>query len=155
MGLSRSTSRPPRLAIPFQVCLINVDSRRRVTSGLIQLADCAFTPLANPVAADLDMNSYNVRETQLQDNAAPTTPPTNGVTIFAYGDKVQYVDDTGTIYQVASLADLTTYLSAYLARAGGTMTGALNMGANNITNTGTISAPAELSAAQSLPRAQR
>ena len=89
------------------------------------------------------MNSYaldNVREATLQENATPTTPPTNGVTIFAYGDKLQFVDDTGAIFQVASLADLTTYLSAYLAKAGGTMTGALNMGGNNITNAGAISA---------------
>ena len=89
------------------------------------------------------MNSYaldNVREASLQENATPTTPPTNGVTIFAYGDKLQFVDDTGAIFQVASLADLTTYLSAYLAKAGGTMTGALNMGGNNITNAGAISA---------------
>ena len=83
------------------------------------------------------MNSYaldNVREATLQENATPTTPPTNGITIFAYGDKLQFVNDTGAIYQVASLADL----AAYLARAGGTMTGAINMGAQEINNVSAI-----------------
>ena len=122
---------------------VRTDASHQLVGGLIQLSDCAFTPLANPAATDLNMNSYaldNVHEAALQENATPTTPPTNGVTIFAYGDKLQYVDDTGAIFQVASLTDLTTYLSAYLAKAGGTMTGALNMGTNDITNAGSISA---------------
>ena len=53
------------------------DGRRKVTSGLIQLADCAFTPIASPATTALDMNGHaldNVSETQLAENAAPTTP---------------------------------------------------------------------------------
>ena len=87
------------------------------------------------------MNSYaldNVHEASLQENATPTTPPANVVMIFAYGDKVQYVDDTGTIHQVVSLADLTTYSSAYLAKAGDMMTGALNMGTQEINKVSAI-----------------
>ena len=56
---------------------LHVDSRRRVTSGLIQLSDCAFAPLANPATVDLNMNSYaldNVHEATLQENDANHTP---------------------------------------------------------------------------------
>ena len=37
------------------------DGRRKVTSGLIQLADCAFTPIASPATTALDMNGHNTR----------------------------------------------------------------------------------------------
>jgi hypothetical protein len=90
-------------------------------------ADLSFVPLANPAVADLDMARHSVNDAAqilVNENATPTAPPTNGLTLFTHGDKLQYVDDTSAVYVVATASDL----SPYLLKSGGTMTGTIDMG---------------------------
>jgi hypothetical protein len=117
---------------------LKTTATKQLTSALIQLADCAFTPLTNPSAADLNLAGYsvtNVNQAVMSSNVAPTTPATNQLTLYSSGKKLRYKDDTSSTYQVATSTDLT----AYLQLIGGTMTGSVNMGTNNITNVGTVS----------------
>ena len=68
-------------------------------------------------AADLDLAEFaasDVKEVALTANAAPSVPPANSITLFTHADTLQYVDDTSTIYQVAT----TTQLGSSLPLAG-------------------------------------
>ena len=117
---------------------VRTNADRMVTSGLIQLTDCAFAPLTNPASANLNLANFaitNVKETSLQSNAAPSTPDPNMLTVYTSGDRLRYKDNTTATYQVATLSDL----AAYLLKSGGTMSGAIAMATNNITNIGSIS----------------
>lgn len=118
---------------------VRTNADRTLTSGLIQVSDCAFAPLTNPASENLDLASYaitDIKEMLLESNAAPSTPPADMLTIYTSADKLMYKDDTTATYQVATSTDLTSYLP----KSGGTMTGTINMGTNNITGTGAISA---------------
>ena len=111
---------------------VRTDASHRLVGGLIQVADCAFTPMSNPATADLDMNGQaviHVREARLNENVTPTTPPTNGLTVFTHAHKLQYVDDTSAIYQVATATDIAACLPLDGSR---TMVGSLNMGGYDI-----------------------
>ena len=57
------------------------------------------------------------------------------LTIYTSGDRVRYKDNTTATYQVATLIDL----AVYLLKSGGTLSGAIAMVTNNITNIGSIS----------------
>ena len=117
---------------------IRTNADRMLTSGLIQVADCAFVPLTNPATTNLNLASYainNAKEMLLQLNALPTTPAATLLTIYTDGSRLRYKDNTTATYQVATSTDL----AAYLLKSGGTMTGAIAMGTNNITGIGTLS----------------
>ena len=63
---------------------VRTNADRMLTSGLIQVADCAFIPLTNPATANLDLASYainNAKQMLLASNATPTTPATNMLTV--------------------------------------------------------------------------
>ena len=62
---------------------------------------------------------------------------TAGRVVTFVSDKV--VQDGGTL--LSDLATSAAVSTAYLAKAGGTMTGAIAMGTNSITNIGSISGP--------------
>ena len=57
---------------------VRTNADRMLTSGLIQLTDCNFSPLTNPASENLDLASYaitDVKEMLLESNATPSTPP--------------------------------------------------------------------------------
>jgi hypothetical protein len=117
---------------------IRTDASRELISGLIQLSDCNFVPLTNPSSTNLDLADFaitDIKELLLTANAAPSTPPAGTLTLYASGEKLMYKDDTTATFQVATSIDL----AAYLLKSGGTMSGPIAMGTNNITNAGTIS----------------
>ena len=106
---------------------IRTNADRMLTSGLIQLTDCAFVPLTNPASANLDLASYaitDVKEMLFEANVTPSTPPMDMLTLYTSGDRLRYKDVTMATYQVATSADL----AVYLLKSGGTMTGTINMG---------------------------
>ena len=42
----------------------------------------------------------DVTEILVDNNASPSTPPADSITIYANGDKLKYKDDTGTVYEM-------------------------------------------------------
>ena len=56
------------------------------------------------------------------------------LTLYTSGDRLRYKDDTTATYQVATSGDL----AAYLLKSGGTMTGQINMGQQELTNVGAV-----------------
>ena len=56
---------------------LRTDASRKVTSGLIQVADCAFTPLTNPATADLSLAGYKLTNT-----GSITQPAANSNIVF-------------------------------------------------------------------------
>lgn len=89
---------------------VKTDASKKLTTGLIQLADCNFVPLTNPATADLSMGTHSLTNTasiQLNANAAPTTPAAGVLTVYEAGDKLHYKDSAATTYQVATTADLS------------------------------------------------
>ena len=66
---------------------------------------------------------------------ANTGTGTAGRVVTFVSDKV--IQDGGTL--LSDLATLAAVAASYLAKAGGTMAGAIAMGTNNITNIGSIS----------------
>ena len=51
---------------------LRTDASRKITTGLIQVADCAFTPLTNPATTNLNLASYAINNV-----ASITTPAAN------------------------------------------------------------------------------
>lgn len=86
------------------------------------------------MTGSIDMNSQsltNLNQTILIPNVSPSLPDEDQITLYSSLSKLRYMDSTSTVHEVATVGGL----SAYLSRGGGTMTGAINMGNNNITNT--------------------
>lgn len=111
---------------------VHTDASKNLVSGLIQASDCAFVPLTNPAIADLDMAGNDITDINsllIEANASPPTPPINNLTVYEAGDKLRFKDSSATTYQVATTNDLASYLPL----AGGTMTGSINMGNQEIT----------------------
>ena len=84
---------------------VRTTAAKQLISGQIQLTDCAFAPLTNPAAVNLDLASYtitDVKEMLLELNAAPSTPPADMLTLYTSGDRLRYKDDTTATYQVAT-----------------------------------------------------
>jgi hypothetical protein len=96
-------------------------------AGQIQVSDCAFTPLTSPAP-----------EIEFSENATPTTPATNGLTLFTHSSTLQYVDDTSTIHQVATSTDLGAYLPL---DGSGTMAGDVKMGGQSVTGIASVAGP--------------
>ena len=116
---------------------IRTNPNKELISGLIQLDDCNFNPISNPLSTDLDLASYaitDVKQILLENNVTPSTPPTDMLTLYTSGDRLRYKDDTTATYQVTTSGDLVTYLS----KSGGTMTGPINMGQQELTNVGAV-----------------
>ncbi len=116
---------------------VKTSATKQLTSGQIQVADCAFVPLTNPATSDLDLASNDItdiNQLMLEANASPSTPAINNLTIYEAGDKLRYKDSAAATFQVAT----TTDIASYLPLGGGTMSGTLNMGAQNLTNVGSI-----------------
>jgi hypothetical protein len=89
---------------------VKTDAGKQLTTGLIQLSDCAFVPLTNPATADLDMGDNaltDVKDMLLAANASPTTPPVGQLTVYEASDKLRYKDSNAITYQVATTADLS------------------------------------------------
>lgn len=106
---------------------VRTDATKQLISGLIQLSDCNFVPMTNPATSDLDMGDLaitDIAESLYTSNAAPSTPAMDMLTVYTFGDRLCYKDDTTATYTVAT----TTDLAAYLPLNGGTMTGSINMG---------------------------
>ncbi len=83
--------------------------------------------------ADEDID--NIGQANLSANGAVSTPGFGDIGLFTTGDSIlRYVDAGASLHQVATSADL----GAYLPLAGGTMSGAINMGAQEIGNVSAI-----------------
>ena len=116
---------------------VRATANRELTSGLIQLADLNFSVATNPMTTNFDMGNQDitdVKEMLLVANAAPATPPMGMLTVYEASDKLRYKDSSTATYQVAT----TTDLASYLPKAGGTMSGAINMGTKEINNVAAI-----------------
>jgi len=116
---------------------VRTSATHSLVSGLIGVADCSFTPLTNPSTGELDMNYntiINTYQMSLTQNGDVITPPIGSISIFNNGG-LRFVDASNTTYTVATTGDLASYLPL----AGGTMTGSIALGANNITGVGSIS----------------
>ena len=112
---------------------VKTSATKELVSGLISLADCSFVPITNPMAVDLDMGNNDITDVTsllLTSNPTPATPPIGMLTLYESGDKLRYKNSSAATFQVATNTDL----GSYLALAGGTMTGSINMGVQNITN---------------------
>ena len=112
---------------------IRSSATRELVSGLIGVSDCSFTPLTNPVSGDLNMNNNSVTNAQqigLSQNSSPSTPPAGKLNIYNNGGNLRIIDSSSTIQTVATTANL----AAYLPLAGGTMSGSINLGGQEITN---------------------
>lgn len=111
---------------------VRASATRELVSGLIEVADCNFTPLTNPATGDLDMNNNNITNTRqlaLVQNGDVSTPPVNTINIYNNSGP-KYIDSSSNVYTFATTDNLT----AYLPLAGGTMTGPINMGGQEVTN---------------------
>lgn len=116
---------------------VKTDAARQLVTGFIQLADCNFVPITNPVSANIDMADYSItdlRESLYTNNTTPSTPAMDMINVFANNDRLCYRDDTATSYVLATQSELGNYLPL----TGGTMTGTINMGYQNITNSNNI-----------------
>ena len=112
---------------------IRASATRELVSGLIGVSDCSFTPLTNPVAGDLNMNNNSITNAQqigLSQNSSPSTPSAGKLNVYNNGGNLRIIDSSSTIQTVATTANL----AAYLPLAGGTMTGSINLGGQEITN---------------------
>ncbi len=113
---------------------VRTSATRALTSGLIGVEDCNFTPLTNPTSVDLDMNNnriINTYQMSLTQNGDAITPPVGSISIFNNGG-LRFVDASNITYAVATTGDLASYLPL----AGGTMTGSIDMGGQEIKNCG-------------------
>lgn len=85
----------------------------------------------------IDMNGNTIldlSETIYSTNPTPDTPSPNGITLYTSNNQLKYIDPTGAVFIVG-----TAVVGGYLPISGGTMTGVIDMGANNISNAGTLS----------------
>lgn len=112
---------------------VRSSATRELVSGLIGVSDCNFTPLTNPVAGDLNMNNNSVTNAQqigLPQNSSPSTPSAGSLNVYNDGGNLKIINSSSTIQTVATTANL----AAYLPLAGGTMTGSINLGGQEISN---------------------
>ena len=66
---------------------VRANGSQELVGGLIELADCGFTPLTTPLDADLEMGGYAVDAAAaviLNSNASPPEPPTDNLTVFTH-----------------------------------------------------------------------
>src|SRR3954451_4966834 len=74
---------------------VRTNASKELISGLIQLADCNFAPLTNPVEENLDLGGNaitDLHELILTSNATPSTPA-DMLTLYTSGDTLHYKDD--------------------------------------------------------------
>ena len=75
---------------------VRTNANKELISGLIQLNDCNFNPISNPLSEDLDLANYaitDVKEMLLEAN----TTAADILTLFTSGDKLRYRDETAII----------------------------------------------------------
>ena len=72
---------------------IRTNANKELISGLIQLDDCNFNPISNPLSTDLDLASYaitDVKQILLENNVTPSTPPADMLTLYTSVDSLRY-----------------------------------------------------------------
>lgn len=106
---------------------------RSLVSRLIETTDCNFSVLTNPLTGNLNANNNSIEgisQMFFNPNGDPLTPVT-GITLYSNGTDLKFISPDNSL-TVATTNDLATYL----LKSGGTMTGSIDMGGQEIKNCG-------------------
>ena len=98
---------------------LRINASRKVTSGLIQLADCSFTPLTNPAVANLSMAGYQLTNVARITQPASDRNITIGSTIISTGTINSQHVQIGEESSIAAGAFIGCVVEGYRATASG------------------------------------